>query len=232
MKPTRARQSNVPGRLLMHVLLFANGELNHGTMVQRCLARTAQARVICADGGALHAGALGLRPHTIIGDLDSLTTQQVQGFAAAGAVIERHPPDKDETDLELALLHCAEIGAESVAILGGLGGRFDQTLANILLLTHPAFSALDLTVVDGEQTICLLRPGTHAIHGELGDTISLIPLSASAAGITTEYLKYTLEGDTLQLGPARGISNVMLRPRATVRFSHGLLLLVHTVGRA
>ena len=221
-----------PGYLLMHVLLFANGVFKPGAMVRRCLAQAEAARVICADGGALHARALGLKPHTIIGDMDSLTPQQVDDFAAAGTVIRRHPPDKDETDLELALLHCAEIGAELVVILGGLGGRFDQTLANILLLTHPAFSALDITVVDGEQAIALLRPGAHTIAGDIGDTISLIPLSASVEGITTENLKYALDSESLQLGPARGVSNVMLAKQASVRFSRGLLLLAHTIGRA
>ena len=216
----------------MHVLLFANGALNHGTMVQRCLDQAAAARVICADGGALHARSLGLRPRAIIGDMDSLTPQQVADFAADGVNIIRHPPDKDETDLELALLHCAALGAESVAILGGLGGRFDQTLANILLLTHPAFSELDIILADGEQVIRLLRPGAHKIQGDVGDTISLIPLSASAEGISSVNLKYALDDDSLQLGPARGISNVMLARKAEVRFRRGLLLLVHTVGRA
>ncbi len=216
----------------MRVLLFANGVLNHGTMVQRCLDQAAAARIICADGGALYARALGLTPHTIIGDLDSLTLQQVDGLAAAGADIRRHPAEKDETDLELALLHCAETGAESVTILGGLGGRFDQTLANILLLTHPVFRALDITLIDGEQSLRLLRPGAHKICGAVGDTISLIPLSSSAEIITTENLKYALDGDSLQLGPARGISNVMLAQQAAVSFSRGLLLLIHTIGRA
>jgi thiamine pyrophosphokinase len=216
----------------MHVLLFANGAFTHGTMVQRCLDQAGAARVICADGGALHASALGLKPHTIIGDMDSLTPSQVESFAADGADIIRHPPAKDETDLELALLHCAEIGAESVAILGGLGGRFDQTLANILLLTHPAFSALDINVIDGEQAIRLLRPGAHAVYGAIGDTISLIPLSASAEGITTENLQFSLVDESLRLGPARGISNVMLAEQAEVNFRGGMLLLAHTVGRA
>ena len=216
----------------MHVLLFANGALNQGTMVQRCLEQAQSARVICADGGALHARALGLQPQTIIGDLDSLTPQQVDSFAAAGANIIRHPADKDETDLELSLLHCAEIGVASVAILGGLGGRFDQTLANVFLLMHPAFEELDITHVDGEQTIRLLRPGAHIIHGGVGDTISLIPLTASADGITSENLQYALEDDALHPGPARGISNVMLAGQARVTFGRGLLLLTHTSGRA
>lgn len=216
----------------MHVLLFANGRFNHGAMVERCLERAEAARVVCADGGALHAHALGLKPHTIIGDMDSLTPQEVESFAAADTRIIRHPPDKDETDLELTLLHCAEIGAESVTILGGLGGRVDQTLANILLLTHPAFSTLDITVVEGEQLLCLLRPGAHTISGDAGDTLSLIPLSASVDGIRTDNLKYPLKGDSLRLGPARGISNVMLAELARVSFVSGLLLLVHTSGRA
>lgn len=216
----------------MHVLLFANGVFNQGRMVQRCLDRAEAARVICADGGALHTRALGLKPHTIIGDMDSLTPQQVDSFAAAGAIIRRHPPDKDETDLELALMHCAEIGVESVTILGGLGGRFDQTLANILLLTHPAFSELGITVVDGEQAIRLLCPGAHTISGDIGDTVSLIPLTASVEDITTDNLKYALDGDSLSLGPARGISNVMLAQQAQVRFRRGLLLLTQTIGRA
>ena len=216
----------------MNVLLFANGVMKRGAMVQRALARSAAARVICADGGALHARALGLNPHTVIGDMDSLTPRQVAGFKAAGAEIIRHPPDKDETDLELALLHCVEIGAGSVAILGALGGRFDQTLANSLLLTHPAFSELGITMVDGEQCIRLLRSGSHTVSGAAGDTLSLIPLSASVGGITTENLKYALEDDSLHLGPARGISNVMLSERARVAIRRGLLLLVHTIGRA
>lgn len=216
----------------MHVLLFANGAFNHGTMVQRCLDRAEPTQIIGADGGALHARALGLRPQTIIGDMDSLTPRQLDSFVAEGAIIRRHPPDKDETDLELALLHCLELGAESVAILGGLGGRLDQTLANILLLTHPAFSKLAITMVDGEQSIRLLRPGVHRICGDVGDTISLIPLSASAEGIATENLQYALDGESLQLGPARGISNVMLAAQAAVSFRRGLLLLAHTVGRA
>ncbi len=216
----------------MHVLLFANGVFTDGEMVQRCLAQAGAARVICADGGALHARALGLKPHTIIGDMDSLTPAQVHSFAAEGADFRRYPPDKDETDLELALLHCAEIDADSVAILGGLGGRFDQTMANILLLTHPALSELELIFVDGTQEIRLLRPGFHTVYGASGDTISLLPLSASAGGITTENLKYALDGDSLQLGPARGISNVMLAERAEINFRSGLLLLARAIGRA
>lgn len=216
----------------MDVLLFANGELNRGLMLDRLLDSLDSPRVICADGGALHARALGLLPDTIIGDFDSLADEEVRKFLAAGAEIIQHPPEKDETDLELALHHCRDIGAKAVHILGALGGLFDQTIANILLLSHPAFSDIRIVVIDGDQVLRLLQPGRHRISGERGDTVSLIPLSVAAENITTWQLQYPLRDESLYLGPARGISNVMLADTAKVDFARGLLLLVHTSGRA
>lgn len=219
-------------KLPVNVLLFANGELNRGVMLDRLLASVDSPRIVCADGGALHARALGLCPHMIIGDLDSLSAEQVASFKADGAEIFRHPPEKDETDLELTLHHCRQTGAKSIQILGALGGRFDQTMANVLLLTLPDFRDMRIEIIDGDQVVRLLRPGSHQIDGASGDTISLIPLTNAADGIRTRGLQYSLADETLRLGPARGISNVMLTDEATVKFASGLLLLVHTVGRA
>lgn len=214
------------------VLLFANGIFTPGEAVQRVLAAQHSPTIVCADGGALHARALGLQPQTIIGDMDSLSAADVLAFEAAGAQIIRHPPEKDETDLELALHFCHELGAQSVVILGGLGGRFDQTLANILLLTLPALASMRIELVDGAQTIRLLSAGVHQITGAVGDTVSLIPLQSAATGITTRGLQYALRNETLPLGPARGISNVMLAEKAEVELGGGLLLLAHTLGRS
>ncbi len=213
----------------MQVLLLANGELKRGVMLDRMLASLDLPHVICADGGALHARALGLMPHTIIGDLDSLSADEVARFRAAGAEIIQHSPDKDETDLELALHHCRRIGATSIHILGALGGRFDQTLANIHLLMLPALNDVVVEVVDGDQSIRLLKPGAHDIQGQPGDLISLIPL-VSAERITTRDLRYPLGGGTLRFGPARGVSNVIVGNRPAVHFRYGLLLLVHICG--
>lgn len=216
----------------MRILLIGNGELNQGAMVARLLDSLDSPRVICADGGALHARRLALKPHTIIGDLDSLRAEEAAAFKADGVDIIQHPPEKDETDLELALRHCLSLEAKSIAILGALGGRIDQTLANIHLLSQADFRDLDIIVVDGDQSLRLLRPGAHRIAGERGDTISLIPLSAAVDGLWTRRLQYPLRRETLHRGPTRGLSNVMLAGEAEIEFEAGLLLLVHTSGRA
>ncbi len=216
----------------MQVLLFANGVIRPGRMLRRRLAALNAPYVLCADGGALQARALGYKPQAIIGDLDSLPAEQLAAFQAGGAEILRHPPDKDETDLELALQHCLRIGAAAVTIIGGLGGRLDQTVANIFLLCLPELSALPIEHVDGDQATRLLAPGRHPIAGQIGDTISLIPIASAARGISARGLKYPLRRETLSMGPARGISNVMLADEAHIEFQSGLLLLVHTIGRA
>ncbi len=216
----------------MQVLLFANGVMTPGRMLRRRLAAIHAPYVLCADGGALHARALGYKPQAIIGDLDSLPAEQLAAFQAGGAEILRHPSDKDESDLELALRHCRRIGASEVTIIGGLGGRLDQTVANIFLLCLPEMSGLLIEYVDGDQASRLLAPGRHQIAGQIGDTISLIPVATDARGINTRGLKYPLRRETLGMGPARGISNVMLADEARIEFQSGLLFLVHTIGRA
>ncbi|MCY4070596.1 MAG: thiamine diphosphokinase [Chloroflexi bacterium] len=216
----------------MRILLFANGVAKDGTMVRRALEEAGSAHILCADGGALNALKFGLAPQTIIGDLDSLSGEQVEELSAAGAEILRFPMEKDETDLELALGWGVDKGATAIVILGALGGRFDQTLANVYLLALPGLRDIEIELVDGEQNIRLLRPGTYSVEGRTGDTISLIPLVGKASGITSRGLKYPLRDESLEFGPARGISNVMLCDSASLELRNGLLVVVHTSGRA
>jgi thiamine pyrophosphokinase len=216
----------------MKALLFANGEPNPGLMVQRALASAENARIIAADGGARIAHKYGYRVDTVIGDMDSLSELELQMLQHYGAVVHRYPPEKDETDLELALKFAAEQHISWLRIIGGVGGRVDQVLSNIYLLALPELHDMDVGLVAGNQAIYLLRTGEHHLQGVAGDTVSLLPMGGDVHGITTDDLQYPLHGETLQFGPARGISNVMLHDIATVTLTSGLLLVVHTIGRA
>src|SRR5689334_1140183 len=93
--------------------------------------------LVAADGGALPLLRLGITPQLVIGDLDSLDADSQAALAAQGAELRPYPRAKDETDLELALLEVAARGPSSIDILGGLGGRWDHTLANVALLALP-----------------------------------------------------------------------------------------------
>lgn len=214
------------------VVIFANGQPETGPLLDRVLAEAASAYVVAADGGARLARHYGLKVQRVIGDMDSLSAAELDALVQAGAEVQRHPEEKDETDLELALLWAVEAGAQWIRVIGGIGGRFDQTLGNVYLLALPALAGCDVRLVTPTQEIYVLRPGENYLHGQPDDTVSLIPLSTAVTGIQTENLYYSLADDTLILGPARGISNVLVAAPARVAFATGLLLVVHTMGRA
>lgn len=207
----------------MHIAIIANGWLNQPLDIHP------NATLIAADGGARHCLELGLRPDYVIGDLDSLEEQHLQELHRQGTNIVRYPSRKDFTDLELAVQQAIELGASEIAIYGALGARWDQTIANLLLPI--AYPGVRIWLVDGQQEIHLLRGGEELhLSGQPGDTLSLLPLTAEAGGITTHNLEYPLENETLFLGSTRGVSNVLLNSPAKIVLEKGLLLctLIHT----
>ncbi len=210
----------------MRVIILANGELPHPERLLKTLG--AEDVLLAADGGARHCLRLGLAPQRVIGDFDSLNAAEIQHLQALGAQLERHPRRKDETDLELTLLRAREYHPEVVLVFAALGGRWDMTLANLLLAAHPELSNIDIRFVDGQQEIRLLRADQRmTINGDPGDTVSLIPVGGDARGITTEGLEYPLTGGTLTFGAARGVSNQLTAPQAHVQLEEGLLLVIH-----
>lgn len=209
----------------MHVIVFAGGTIQSGVAVDQALSR--DGLVIAADSGARTALELGYVPTLVVGDFDSLDQETHQQLQRLGSRFLSAPVEKDETDTELAIRTALEQGATQITLLGALGGaRFDHSIANIFLL---ASFDVPIELVDGSTRSWQLRgPGETAIAGKKGDLLSLFPLSSDARGICTEDLYYPLRGETLYLGKARGISNVLLGSQARVSLDDGLLLLMHT----
>ena len=209
---------------MQRIIIFANGELPDLNKA-RLLLRAGD-RVICADGGTRQALALGVKPDLIIGDLDSADEGAVQKFRNDGVNIEVHPRDKNETDLELAINRAIEWRPEQVVIIAALGGRLDQTLANITLLTDLRLSEFDVRLDDGVEEVLLCRDLAEVLGGA-GDLVSLIPWQGAVSGVQTEGLQWALHLETLYSDKTRGISNEMVGVAASVSIESGLLLVVH-----
>lgn len=209
----------------MSVLVFANGDLQEVEWLAPYL--DSASAIIAADGGLRHLLALKVIPEVLVGDLDSLPAgfQDKPDFSETEVIA--YPEDKDETDLELALLYATAKYDDEILVIAGLGGRLDQLLANILLLVHPELRDRPVRFLTNHQRIWLV--GTHTeIKGEPGDTVSLIPLGGDVRVATTRGLRWPLEDELLRFGPARGVSNEMLSEVASVSVASGHLLCVHT----
>ncbi len=183
--------------------------------------------VIAADSGLAHAAALGLDVDLVVGDMDSVDPDELRTASAGGVAVERHPADKDATDLELALAAAAARRVRRVVVLGGGGGRLDHLLANALLLGSDAYAAMRLEWRVGPSAVVVVR-GEAAIAGEPGDLVTLLPLGGPATGVTTSGLRWALAGDTLQPGSTRGVSNELTGTEAGVAITGGVLLAIHT----
>ena len=209
-------------------IVLANGSIDDPVTLRKRLKEWGEAQVVAADGGSRHAEILGLDIDVVIGDLDSIDLETRAALIAAGVRIEISSPEKDEIDLELALLYLANEKVKRIVVLGALGGRLDMTISNVLLLTHPRLASHKIELWQGCQTAWLIRPPGGEIHGREGDALSLVPLDGDAQGITTHKLAYPLQHGTLSFGPARGVSNILTDPVARVEVHAGTLLAIHT----
>lgn len=182
--------------------------------------------LIAADGGALHCARWGLRPHLVIGDLDSLGATVAADLGAAGTAVIAHPTAKDQTDMELAVFRALAAGAREVVLLGALGGaRLDHHLANTLLLADPRLRGR-VRCVRGGTTLRALHGGDSlSLNGPPGTVVSLLPIG-DAGGVTTSGLRYPLRDEPLPAGAARGISNVIERTGASVSLGTGVLVVI------
>jgi thiamine pyrophosphokinase len=195
---------------------------------------TDDAMVIAADSGLHQAGPLGLHVDYVVGDLDSADPDAVVRAQAAGAVVERHPPDKDATDLELALDRARAAGAERITVVGGTGGRLDHFVANVLLLASARFADLEIDARLGDAYVVVAQGGRppHVIVGAPGSLLTLLPAGGDAIGITTTGLQYPLEEATLRPGTTRGVSNVLVDAPGSVVLQQGTLLVIQPSGGA
>jgi thiamine pyrophosphokinase len=209
----------------MRAVVFVNGVFNEPERVRDLL--RADDLIIAVDGGTRYAWEVGAEPQLVIGDMDSLAANEQERLRSAGVEVSSFPPRKDKTDLELALHRAVAEGASVIVIVAALGGRLDQMMANLLLLTLPELRDIDVRIVEGAQEAFLIRDEAH-IEGQPGDTVSLIPLRGDATGITTEGLEWSLDEAQLRFGATRGISNVLTAEQASVRVRRGLLFCVVT----
>jgi thiamine pyrophosphokinase len=205
-------------------IIFANGILPDLAAARRLI--RPDDLILAADGGTRHALDLGLTPSIVIGDLDSITPEERKKMKEANVQLIQRPRDKDETDLELALDYAIQNGGREIVILAALGGRLDQTLGNLALLTNFQLSTLNLKLDDGVEQTFFCRDRSE-VAGRRGDLVSLIPWGGEVRGVRTQGLRWPLSGETLLPHKTRGISNELLGETASVEIESGLLLIVH-----
>jgi thiamine pyrophosphokinase len=180
--------------------------------------------LVAVDAGAEALRALDRPPAVLVGDLDSVTAETLAWAERRGARVERHPPQKDLTDGELALRLVAS--HDEIVFLGSGGGRADHALANLHLLARAARTSR-ARAEDADARYWVATPDRPLeLHLPAGATVSALPLGGPVTGITYDALAYPLTDATLEPGDTRGISNLAGPPPQRVQVRTGTLLVI------
>ena len=176
--------------------------------------------ILAADGGLAHLEALGLRAHLAVGDFDSL------GRVPDHLPVLRHPPEKDDTDLMLAVSEGLRRGCRRFHLYGGLGGRLDHSLGNLHVLAHLAALGCEAVLWGHPTSVTALSSGTLTFPAACRGTVSVFAWGGAAEGVTLTGLRYPLTGGTLIPTHPLGVSNEFTGVEASVSVAHGTLLVL------
>lgn len=185
--------------------------------------------IIAADSGLGTLDQLRLVPDYIIGDFDSVNQGLLNKYKALNVKIISYPPQKDETDTQIAIKLAISHKPDRIIISGATGSRVDHTLANIHLLLLPLYAGIDACIIDSNNKI-YLRNNDFSIKKDeqYGRYVSLLPFADKVSGITLTGFKYPLNDATLAIGSSLGVSNEIMASCARVSIKEGILLVVES----
>jgi len=181
--------------------------------------------VICVDGGAKYVRKFGIVPDVLIGDLDSISDEDLEYLMNMKVKVMKYPSQKDMTDTEIAVDYAVDEGFKEVIIIGGIGTRLDHTLANILLAKKLLDKGVKCTLVNENNEITLIKDSIK-IAKEEDVKISLLPLTNVVEGITTKGLYYPLNCEDIEMGSSRGVSNEFKDEVAEISIKSGILIVI------
>lgn len=196
------------------VALIANGELDLSTCADKLRSFS---NVIAVDGGISHCKQLQIYPRYIIGDLDSANADLLCEYPLAEKI--QFPQEKDESDLELAILFALKQGFHPLTVFGGLGHRTDHTFYNLQLITR--FKETISFDNGKEQVFALSSP--QEILCRPGQTLSFFSLDPTTSGVCSRGLKWELQNISMKLG-FMSLSNVALQDKVHISFESGHLI--------
>lgn len=182
--------------------------------------------VIAADRGYIHCKDAGIEPDFCLGDFDSL----LPGEAVPDTAI-RYPAEKDDTDTALAIKLALSLGLDEIALLGGIGGRLDHTLANLQLMRFAACCDASLSIITSSDRAHLLTSGVHQLPASAESRrFSLFAFTPAVTGLYIRGAKYSLEDACLTDSFPLGISNETLPGEpVNICLTEGRLLLIEAI---
>ncbi len=190
--------------------------------------------VIAVDRGLAYTLRLGLRPHVVVGDLDSVDAAMLERTRGQwpDLMIRRHDRHKAHSDLDLALSFAWGLDPAEIALASGGGGRLDHMMISVTMLARPRYAALPLTAYIGASVVQAATSDMNMrLSADDGNLLTLMAVGGTAS-LHTSGLRWNLTGATpLASAASLGLSNELTEPEAHVRVQSGTVLAMQTHGK-
>ena len=177
--------------------------------------------IIACDRGYQWCERMGVIPDLLISDFDSY-----DGPVDGSVPLDRHIPEKDDTDTMLAVRFALEHGYRSVLLCCALGGRLDHTIANLQALLFAQAHGLSAELRSEDTEIFTLRNGSMKLPRRSGWSLSVFALDGPCRGVGISGAKYPLENAELTPSLPLGVSNQWSEEEAVISVREGTLMIV------
>lgn len=205
----------------MKTVIYTGGDWPAGEIVSSVVKQADD--FICCDGAANKALSHHAPIRLLVGDMDSIVPDVLHSVQLQASVL-RLPREKDWTDLEMACNIAVERGADTITIIGGLGGRTDHALGNLQCMFALAQKGVDVRMEAQDASVRVLL-GNEKLIGAKGKTFSLIPFLPDTVVARMEGAFYPLHHAALPMGCTLGVSNVATEEIVEIDIQQGAALL-------
>ena len=174
------------------------------------------------DGGTEYLYKLFLQPTQIIGDFDSIDENTKKRAIRDGADINSFDPDKDRTDLEIALDVASKNKGKDITIIGGEGNDIDHLFGNLLTISS-FHSTEEIMWVTKLETISFSTKQFFKI--KKNSTFSILPLSR-IENLSIKGAKWDIDNENIPYGSTRTLRNSALSEEIFIKAKNGKFCLI------
>jgi len=179
--------------------------------------------VLAADGGYKTAKEMNLDIDVLLGDFDSITSEEIKEAESNGIKTISFPTDKDKTDGELAVDYAISEMSEELVILGSFKEELDHALGNLFLLFKIDKIGIKSKLLTQKYEIELIGSEKEYLEKQ-GHELSLIPVSEIVEDLNIEGSRYNLKNVKVEMGQTLTLRNVIIDKKAKVYFKKGKVL--------
>lgn len=193
--------------------------------------KTKNALWLGVDRGVFTLLSCGIVPEFAFGDFDSVSKKEWEQIEKKVKNLHTFEPEKDETDMELALNWALEQKPKKIHIFGATGGRLDHFFGNVQILLKPELKnlATEIEIIDVKNHLFVKYPGHYSIEEKRERKyISFVPMTPSLSGLTLKGFKYPLTDCHIYQSSTLCISNELVSKVGTFSFSEGIVLVIRS----